>query len=165
MKNKEIYLITDTHFGHSKMEEWSLRPSDFNEKLWKVLESIPENSILIHLGDITIGSDATVHMKLPTLPYKKWLIRGNHDNHSIAWYTDNGWDCVCDEMVIDMYGHKILLSHEPKPKREGITKNVHGHLHGGKSRSRPDFYDEEYNIEICPEVVGYNLVKLGNVTK
>lgn len=74
----------------------------------------------------------------------------------------DGWDVACDEMVIEMFGHKIFLSHIPLPKREGITKNIHGHLHGGKSKDRPDFYDESYHFEVCPEVIGYLPAKLGN---
>jgi calcineurin-like phosphoesterase family protein len=162
MANK-IYIISDSHFGHSKMEEWSLRPADFNERIWKGIEALPADAILIHLGDVTMGADHETAHRLVKLPFKKWLVRGNHDNHSITWYVANGWDAVCDEMVLNIFGSRILLSHMPLPKREGILKNVHGHLHGGKSRERPDFYDEAYHVEVCPEVVGYQPVKLGNV--
>lgn len=158
----DIYIISDSHFGHAKMEEWSLRPPNFNEMLWKGLERLPAECILIHCGDITIGADATTHMRLQKFPFKKWLIRGNHDNHSISWYIKNGWDFVADELVIKMFGGKFLFTHMPEPKRDDITKNFHGHLHGGKSRGFPDFYDHEYHIEVTPEVVGYNPVKLGN---
>lgn len=155
-----FYLTSDSHFGHENMVNWSLRPVDFNERLWKMFDQIPEDSILIHCGDITMGSDATTHMKLQTYKFKKWLVRGNHDKHSISWYVKNGWDFVADEIVIDMFGNKFLFTHVPQPKREGISKNIHGHLHGGKSRGFPDFYDESYHVEVTPEAVGYNLVKL-----
>ncbi len=157
-----IYVTSDTHFGHAKMEEWSLRPKDFNEKLWEGFDRLPEDSILLHLGDLTIGHDATTHLKLAKYKFKKWLVLGNHDNHSISYYVTNGWDFVGDEVVIKMFGHNILFTHEPVPKREGVTKNIHGHLHGGKSRGFPDFYDEEYHVEVTPEVIGYNPAKLGN---
>lgn len=156
----DIYIISDTHFGHQNMIKWSMRPEDYNDKLWKALDSIPDEAILIHCGDITMGSDALTHMKLQSYKFKKWLVRGNHDNHSISWYVKNGWDFVGDEVVINMFGNKFLFSHMPLPKREEISRNIHGHLHGGKSRGRPDFYDEEYHTEVTPEVVGYNLTKL-----
>lgn len=161
-KNNKIFVISDSHFGHRKMTEWSLRPEDYNERIWKGLDSLPEDSILIHLGDITMGMDKLVHDKLQGYKFKKWLVRGNHDNNSVTWYVSHGWDSVCDEMVLEMFGHKILLSHMPMPKREGITKNIHGHLHGGRSRMRPPFYDESYHFEVCPEVIGYYPAKLGN---
>lgn len=156
----DIYLISDTHFGHKNMIEWALRPSDFEDKIWRSLDMIPENSILIHLGDVSMGSDAMTHIRLQGYEFKKWLVRGNHDNHSIGWYMKNGWDFVADEIVIKMFGKNTLFSHIPMPKRVGIDRNVHGHLHGSKSHPRPDFYDEEYHVEICPEVIGYSLLKL-----
>lgn len=158
----KIYVISDSHFGHSKMEEWSLRPSDFNEKIWKGLDSLPDDAILIHCGDITLGEDAITHIKLKQYKFKKWLILGNHDRHSITWYVNNGWDFVCTEMVLEIFGSKILFSHIPLPKREGITKNIHGHLHGGNSHNFPEFYDKEYHFEVCPEVIGYFPAKLGS---
>jgi len=161
--NNQIYVISDSHFGHENMVNWSLREKGFEEKIWKGLHALPSNTILIHLGDLTMSSDYEVSQQMITIPYKKWLIRGNHDKHSISWYINNGWDCVCDEMIIDMFGNRILLSHIPQPKREGVTRNIHGHLHGGRSHGRPDFYDETYHFEICPEVVGYLPVKLGSI--
>lgn len=157
-----IYVISDTHFGHENMVKWSLRPEDFNEKLWKGLDDLPADSILIHCGDISMGYDATTHMRLQKYPFKKWLIFGNHDNHSISWYIKNGWDFAAHEVMIKMFGSNILFTHVPMPKREGIDKNIHGHLHGGKSRGFPDFYDEKYHIEVTPEAIGYVPAKLGN---
>lgn len=155
-----IYIISDTHFGHDNMVTWGLRPEDFNEKLWKMLDSIPDDSVLIHCGDVSMGSDAFTHIKLQNYKFKKWLVRGNHDKHSISWYITNGWDFVADEILIKMFGNSFLFSHRPLPKREGVTKNIHGHLHGGKNRGFPAFYDEKYHSEITPEAIGYNLVKL-----
>ncbi len=156
----DIYICSDTHFGHDNIITWGLRPTDFNEKLWKSIEAIPADAILIHCGDITMSMDATTHMRLQKLPFKKWLVRGNHDNHSISWYVKNGWDFCADEIMLKMFGQNFLFTHAPMPKREHVTKNIHGHLHGGKSRTRPDFYDEAYHIEVCPEVIGYGLAKL-----
>lgn len=156
----DIYIISDTHFGHENMVNWSLRPPDFNERLWAALDKLPDEAILIHCGDISMGQDATTHIRLQKYKFKKWLVRGNHDKHSISWYVKNGWDFVADEIVINMFANNFLFTHAPMPKREGISKNIHGHLHGGKSRGFPDFYDKSYHVEVTPEAVGYNLVKL-----
>ena len=156
-----IYLISDTHFGHKMLKEEGLRPKNQDDLLWKGFGSLPDDCILIHCGDITIGMDATFHNTFRKFTFKKWLIKGNHDRHSHSWYVTNGWDCVFDEAVIEMFGGRILFTHKPEPKREGIMKNIHGHLHGGKSRGFPDFYDEKYHQEVTPEVIGYIPVKLG----
>lgn len=163
----KIYVISDSHFGHSKMEEWALRPHGFEEKIWAGISRLPKDAILIHLGDVSMGADYDVESRLRELPFKKWLIRGNHDQHSITWYVNHGWDACADLMVLDLFGGRLLLTHEPKRRINSTygdyTKNVHGHLHGGKSRARPDFYDENYHVEVCPEVIGYEPAKLGNV--
>jgi len=156
----DIYIISDTHFGHDNIVKWGLRPVDYNEQLWSAFDTIPEDSILIHCGDITLGADAATHTKLQGYKFKKWLVRGNHDNHSISWYIKNGWDFCADEIVINMFGNNFLFSHAPLAKRVGISKNIHGHLHNGLSRGRPDFYDEAYHVEVTPEVIGYKVAKL-----
>lgn len=158
--NMNIYCISDSHFGHENMVNWALRPKNFDDLIWKGITALPEDCVLLHLGDVSMGSDAITHMRLQNLSLKKWLVLGNHDSHSISWYLKNGWDFVASEVVLEMFGKKFLFTHMPQSKREGIDKNIHGHLHGGKSRKRPDFYDESYHIEVCPEVVGYNPVKL-----
>lgn len=164
MKERKIYICSDSHFGHSKMEEWSLRPGDFEESIANGYRQLPEDSILIHLGDVEMGASYSTEVLLRSLSIKKWLVRGNHDKHGVGWYVEHGWDAVCDEMVLNMFGRSILLSHIPQPRREGVSINIHGHLHGGKSRGRPDFYDESFHIEVCPEVIGYTPYKLSTLS-
>lgn len=158
----EIYVISDTHFGHVKLQDADIRPKDNDARLWAGIDALPDDCILMHLGDLTLGHDAITHMTLAKYKFKKWLILGNHDNHSTSYYVRNGWDFVGNEVMINMFGHNILFSHYPLPKRDGVGKNIHGHLHGGKSRGFPDFYDEDYHIEVTPEVIGYRPAKLGN---
>lgn len=155
-----IYLISDTHFGHANMYKWGLRPQDFEEKLWAGFDSLPKDCVLIHCGDISMGDDLITHDILKEYPFKKWLIRGNHDKKSISWYLENGWDAVFDEALLTVFGERILFTHVPYPKREGVSKNIHGHLHGGKSRGFPAYYDTSYHKEVTPEAIGYTPIKL-----
>lgn len=157
----KLYTISDSHWGHKNMHDWSLRPSDYEDKIYEGLKQIPEDGILIHCGDISMGGDYSFYKMFNEFKFKKWLVKGNHDNHSNTWYLRNGWDFVGEELVIKCFGKTILFTHIPQIKREGINMNIHGHLHGGKSRGRPDFYDETYHIEVTPEVVGYLPVKVG----
>lgn len=50
-----IYIITDTHFNHSAMIPYCGRPENFDELIWKGLDQLKDDDILIHLGDICIG--------------------------------------------------------------------------------------------------------------
>ena len=105
------WITTDTHFGHDKMLEYESRPEGFENKILKNHKRIiSDNSILIHLGDIVIGDDKLWHNIFfnTVKPYKKWLIKGNHDKKSNTWYLNHGWDFVGDRIVLNMYGLEIL---------------------------------------------------------
>ena len=55
------WLVSDTHFNHDKLTEWGMRSGDWKEQLWEGMAAIPNEDILIHLGDICIGADVFVH--------------------------------------------------------------------------------------------------------
>lgn len=152
-KERKIWLLADTHFGHTRMVEYCGRPVDFEAKFQKsCFRLLQPNDILIHLGDIGIGSDEKMHNKyIKPLPCKKWLVKGNHDRKKTNWYLDNGWDFVCNFFVQTFYGKRILFSHKPMPI-DGIkvpTKtdqmaacdlNIHGHFHNSDFRKQePEF--------------------------
>lgn len=156
------WLISDTHFNHTKLEEWGKRSGNWQDVLWKSLEQIPETDILIHLGDICIGNDAEIHARIGALKCRKILIRGNHDKKSLTWYMENGWDFVCDGMELLYQGHYLYLSHRPTPAMYHFTENIHGHTHGNLHRSEEyiAWYHTEYNKDISPELVGFRALRL-----
>ena len=133
----KIYLITDTHFNHHKMIEYCGRPENYEQLLYSSMKNVPEDSILIHLGDICIGNDLEVHEKyIKPLKCKKWLIKGNHDRKSDSWYYEHGWDVVCKSMTLVRFNKNIIFTHKPtiiiNEKRETI--NIHGHFHNTNHR-------------------------------
>ena len=74
------------------------------------------------------------------LPYKKVLIRGNHDRKSANWYLDHGWDMVCDGFRLEVFGKKILFTHVPQKDDGWFDLNIHGHFHNSDHRScEPEF--------------------------
>jgi len=132
---KKIYLISDTHFGHDAMIQYCGRPKGFEELLWKGMQILQEDDILIHLGDICIGKNADWHAKyIEPLPCKKILVRGNHDKKSDKWYLEHGWDFVCNQFKNKMYGKKIVFSHMPVVWDGDYEMNVHGHFHNSDHR-------------------------------
>ena len=94
------WLISDTHFNHTKLEQWGGRSGSWQENLWKGMESIPCEDVLIHLGDICIGNDEEIHSRISALSCKKILVRGNHDKKSISWYyePDRDWETNITKM-------------------------------------------------------------------
>lgn len=173
------WLISDTHFNHTKLEEWGGRSGDWQEQIWAGIDKIPNHDILVHLGDICIGNDKEVHERLlgkhigegvympPTRNFKTILVRGNHDKKGMAWYQDHGWDFVCDGIELIYQGHYLHLTHRPARPQGNTSWNIHGHTHGNLHRSEEyvEFYDKAYHIDISPELVGYKPVRLDILLK
>ena len=136
------WIISDTHFGHEKLIEYSNRPVGFEKLILKrLVNAIKPDDIIIHLGDFCIGNDEIWHrhiMGFVTMTCKRLLIRGNHDKKTNTWYLNHGWDFVAESIKIKIYGYEILFSHRPQPI-VGYDLNVHGHLHNTDHHS----YDPE----------------------
>lgn len=126
-----IWLISDTHFGHEGLAKICVRPENYEQKiLSSVIKNIQKDDLLIHLGDVAFNGESDwVNVFCMSVDCKKWLVLGNHDNHSIFWYLERGFDAVFNNFTLDIYGEKILFSHEPQQDLGQYTLNVHGHLH------------------------------------
>lgn len=164
------WLISDTHFNHTKLEEWGGRSGDWQEQIWKGIESIPATDVLIHLGDVCIGEDAFNIEKLREYgPFQRILVRGNHDKKSIQWYTDHGFTFVCDQIGLEFHGVDILLSHRPMPPDTWRYRyNIHGHTHGNLHRAEEysAWYDaKNFHIDISPEIIGYAPIRFDTLMK
>ena len=133
----KYYLITDTHFNHvDKMVKYCGRPENYESLILKHLGQLPEDAVLIHLGDVAMGyAEAQAYANKETLwncgCKQKWLLRGNHDQKSNGWYLSKGWHFVATEILLEVYGKKILFSHHPADhnKLESVDINIHGHYH------------------------------------
>jgi calcineurin-like phosphoesterase family protein len=126
MRHSINWLITDTHFFHKNIINFCGRPQDFTEKIIKNLKYYvkPQDNI-IHLGDVIFGEEKQLKGIMDSIPGKKILVRGNHDKHTYSWYQNNGFDFVCDLLVL----HKVALSHKPIRLPDGCDYNIHGHFH------------------------------------
>lgn len=131
-----IWIITDTHFNHKDIiTEFGFRPVGFEEIILKnIKKTVSKNDLLIHLGDFSFGDDAYWQKRFnDEIDCVKWFILGNHDKHSMVWYFKFGWYFVGETFSLNMYGHKILFSHEPQID-SGYTINIHGHFHNNDHR-------------------------------
>lgn len=132
----KIFLISDTHFGHSNiltfkradgspLREFS-SVQEMDETMIDNWNRVVSNSDKVyHLGDLTF-SNRNLQEIMPRLNGTKVLIKGNHDNLKLSQYMQFFKD-VRAYHVLD----KMLLSHIPvhidSMKRWGV--NLHGHLH------------------------------------
>jgi calcineurin-like phosphoesterase family protein len=141
-------ILSDTHLRHTRIIEYG-RPQNFEELLISGFKTINPSEILVHLGDICIGQDKIVHDDIiqKINCFKKILVLGNHDNKSMTWYYDNGWDCVCRSLSIKYNDKRILFTHAPKKQSESFDLNIHGHLHTMERPERIDEFGSVYNPE------------------
>lgn len=158
-----IWITTDTHFNHKQLIEYG-RPKDFEEKIWKGLEVIKNEDMLIHLGDVCIGKDEWSNVTLTKMnSCKKILIMGNHDNKSIKWYLEKGWDIACERLDLKIFGKQICFSHRPTAWDGYFDINLHGHFHDTDHRRlEPEFNNclSGYNKLIALEYTNYQPITL-----
>ncbi len=153
MMAKDIWLISDTHFNHSKILEFtqggrSIRPfSNVDEMNQTMLDNwantVKPQDTVIHLGDVLFGENKVewLEANFAKLPGKKRLVLGNHDNpkHLAPFFKDM-------QMWIDMSDKGLLFSHTPQHEStlaeshrfgDKPLLNVHGHIHTNPSPEGP----------------------------
>ena len=126
-----IYFIADTHFSDENIIRYENRPfqnaAEMNQKLiTKWNSAVNDNDIIYILGDF--GADNNESFILNQLKGKKYLVKGNHDQHSNQYYRDAGFIEVYDKPIIlnDFW----ILSHEPMYVNNNMPyANIFGHIH------------------------------------
>lgn len=126
-----IYFIADTHFSDENIIRYENRPfqnaAEMNQELiakWN--SAVKDNDIIYLLGDF--GANNNESFILSQLKGKKYLVKGNHDQHSNQYYRDAGFIEVYDKPIIlnDFW----ILSHEPMYVNNNMPyANIFGHIH------------------------------------
>lgn len=167
--SREIWVISDTHFGHDNIIEYCNRPfkdaymmSMAIRDNWNSL--VKPNDKVYHLGDVYMSWRLSQKIEpfLCSLHGHKRLILGNHDN---------GKDQVLQRVFekIDVWRmfpeFGLLLTHVPVDKsalRRGKTGNeknpemllnIHGHIHENPSPS-------EHHRNVCVEQTSYRPINI-----
>ena len=139
------WIISDTHFGHANIIEYCNRPfrnvEEMNEELIKRWNSVVgKDDIVWHLGDFGMGNKEYITNLVHCLNGRIFLIQGNHDNHTVAWYYDCGFERVYDRpIIIDDY---FILSHRPRAVGANLYGYLYGHVHND------DLY-KDYTSNTC----------------
>jgi calcineurin-like phosphoesterase family protein len=141
-----IWLIADTHFGHSNIIKYENRPfqnPDYQrhgstglmdkEIISRWNNVVSKNDKVFHLGDVGIYGKEKMTEIITSLNGRKTLIMGNHDKgRSAQWWRDVGFDDVSKyPIIIEDY---VVLQHEPPTYFNDATPYyfVYGHVHGTK---------------------------------
>jgi calcineurin-like phosphoesterase family protein len=154
---KNIFFISDTHFGDTDMTVITNPNNGKPLRPWRTVEEHDEalienwnkvvkpNDKVYHLGDVAMPRKS-LHI-LDRLNGKKVLIRGNHDIYSLKDYSKYFYD-IRGMFVMPNTG--MVLTHAPiHPScRERFGCNIHGHIHEG------EIWDTFYT-NICVEKIDF----------
>ena len=150
----------DTHFFHANIAKYCSRPDGWQGLIienWK--HFIQPEDVVFHLGDLALGKKEDTETLVPLLNGKVYLMRGNHDRRSIAFYQALGITLVKDPYRMETAsGMQLVFSHRPiVPLPPGML-NLHGHIHNNPA---PELGPRHVNLSI--EVRQYRPWKLGDV--
>ena len=112
----KTYIISDTHFYHQRICDYTGRPQNHTEIIAENWNNIvnPEDTV-IHLGDVSCGlknyedGQEMLEKLMNSLNGTKILIKGNHDYRENRYYIDLGFKSVHDYIIVE----NVLLCHYP----------------------------------------------------
>ena len=128
---RNIFVISDTHFGHANIIKYCNRPFSTSDEMTSTLvenwnKVVKDGDIVYHLGDVYLGAAGQV---LHALNGHKRLVLGNHDNGKDQ-YLQRYFQKILAWRMFPEFG--LLLTHVPVHDgtfSEKVQRNVHGHIH------------------------------------
>lgn len=159
---RNIWVISDTHFGHANIIKYCGRPFSSVDEMNHVLvenwnKVVRDEDIVYHLGDVYFGknwSGETPRDFLRSLRGRKRLILGNHD----SGLDQNIRDVFQKILVWRQFPEfGLLLTHvpvHPNTLSEKWPVNVHGHIHNNER----DYGKQYKNVSV--EVINYTPVNI-----
>ncbi|MFG6395124.1 MAG: metallophosphoesterase [Lachnospiraceae bacterium] len=126
-----VYFTADTHFSDENIILYENRPFENAVKMDKELilkwnGIVSNNDTVYILGDF--GAQGSESLLLSQLKGEKYLVKGNHDSNTNAYYREAGFKEVYDFPIITR--EFWILSHEPLYVNENMPyANIFGHVH------------------------------------
>ena len=173
----EIWVTSDTHFGHENIIKYCKRPflnsADMNEKLienWNA--RVKPEDVVIHCGDFFMGQLSVIDSVLPRLNGTIIWVKGNHDQNNrmrlirekypekvliagpLFYLKYRRWFFVFCHLPLS---NEDLLEQFEADSREIIW--VHGHVH-----DKWDFYDPyKKSFNVCVDKTDFHPVNIGEL--
>jgi calcineurin-like phosphoesterase family protein len=153
--DRNIFAISDTHFGHENMLGFTDRQGlpirqfisieqhdEYILDMWN--QTVRPEDIVYHLGDVFFGRG---HLLLRRLNGRKRLLLGNHDNGKNRHLQENFQKIAMWRMFPEF---NCVLTHVPIliPEFGKYEYNIHGHIHQNGSPT-------DHHINVSCEAVKY----------
>ena len=157
----KIYVISDTHFNHKNIIEYSHRPFSSVGEMNKTMidnwnKIVTDEDYVYFLGDFCLGGRENIKKFGLQLKGHKILITGNHDFSKKELYEEAGFETVYKKKAIvyfEKWDKTIHFSHKRVPNKDTVYLNLYGHVH-----DKPE--DDELHKCVCVELHNYTPVLL-----
>jgi len=146
-----VFFIADTHFGHKgiiKYRPFATEGAHTAHIMDKWREVVDDDDLVYVLGDACFTQEGLLCMA--SLPGRKILVRGNHDNS----FTTDELLSVFTDVEGFKRKYKFWLSHAPIHESESRgCINIHGHTHEDAPKTG-------WHICVSAEVINYTPIDL-----
>lgn len=153
---RDIWFISDTHFGHENIIYYAGRPfegpEDMDETmidLWN--REVKPDDLVYHLGDFAMNLTAAKTVR-KRLNGSIRLIAGNHDD--LPKYAHAGlFQKITESRNLETVSRDlkgVYATHRPVMLGETVQINVHGHIHHRPADSPRHINLSVENIEYRP---------------
>lgn len=160
----KTFITSDLHFCHENIIKYEHLPfidtEEMNETIIKNWNSVvsKEDEVWV-LGDVFFCSKEKAKEIMDKLNGHKYLIYGNHDNHSIQWFYDVGFDEVYKH-AITLNGFIHLQHRPPEYIREDAPNiYIYGHVHNSADYKTIN----THSACVCHTRWGYQPVELNKI--
>lgn len=136
-----LWTVSDLHLGHQRVAETRgfSDTGDHDRGVLDGLRAVPDGSVLLCLGDISVRKDAYALGRLAELKAEKnltmWLIPGNHDRihpmfgpESVAEWTPlyrEIFDVIALDLQVRIGRWQVLMTHLPRASGKDAVPDPH----------------------------------------
>lgn len=150
------YIISDTHFGHENIIEYTGRPFHSVEHMDETLlrywnDVVDEDDEVLFLGDLSYAdSKMTPDAWLEYLNGDVLFVRGNHD----SGVSQNAPVNKVESCTITHGRYRFFCTHKPPDEwLPGWT--LHGHVHNNDPVVYPFIHPQRQTVNVSVEMLDY----------
>ncbi|VVB59331.1 Calcineurin-like phosphoesterase superfamily domain protein [uncultured archaeon] len=162
---RNIFLISDTHFGHTNIIEYCKRPfkstSEMNRKIIKNWnETIRKKDIVLFLGDMRFGRGSpSTDYWLKKLNGRIYFLKGSHEHDTKSRMTD-----YYNKLIVKYHGKRFLLVHDPADiPSDWNGWTICGHHHNNQPEEFPLVNGKTKLINVSVELLNYTPLNINKL--
>lgn len=163
------YVISDHHFGHENIIEYTDRPfssaADMDQSMLNAYyETVQEDdAVTLYLGDVAMDmNDGRETIEYVEKLDANLLIRGNHD---VGLDPGQASFPVLESCTIEHGDYTFLLTHRPEDVPEDWEQwAIHGHHHNNHPDEHPFVHAGEKRVNVSVELLDYEPIALDELT-